>query len=122
MVMMTDFVRVAELAEIPRGSALKVMVGKAPVAVVNTTEGVFAVSDICSHADVSLAEGDVDGCTIECWLHGSQFDLRTGVPLSPPAFARVDTYEVRLVDEGASTQVEVATEPQPWNPDERPTA
>ena len=120
--MMSEFVRVADLAEVPQGSAMKVVVGNRPVAIVNTTEGVFAVSDICSHADVSLAEGDVDGCTIECWLHGSQFDLRTGVPLSPPAIARVDTYEVRLVDEGASTQIEVATEPQPWNPDESPSA
>ena len=120
--MMSEFVRVADLAEVPQGSAMKVVVGNRPVAIVNTTEGVFAVSDICSHADVSLAEGDVDGCTIECWLHGSQFDLRTGVPLSPPAIARVDTYEVRLVDEGASTQIEIATEPQPWNPDERPSA
>ncbi|MDP2013687.1 MAG: non-heme iron oxygenase ferredoxin subunit [Actinomycetota bacterium] len=119
---MSEFVRVADLADIPEGSALKVLVGNKAVAVVNTREGVFAVSDICSHADVSLAEGEVDGCTLECWLHGSQFDLRTGLPLSPPAIARVDTYQVRLVDDGASTQVEVATEPEPWNPEERPSA
>ncbi|MDO8731205.1 MAG: non-heme iron oxygenase ferredoxin subunit [Actinomycetota bacterium] len=119
---MSDFVRVADLEEIPQGSALKVMVNDKPVAVVNTKEGVFAVSDICSHADVSLAEGDVFDCTIECWLHGSQFDLRTGLPLSPPAVARVDTYEVRLIDVGASTQVEISTEPQPWIAEERPSA
>lgn len=119
--MMTEFIRVADLAQIAQGSALKVMVNNKPVAVVNTKEGVFAVSDICSHADVSLAEGEVVDCSIECWLHGSQFDLRTGVPLSPPAIARVDTYEVRLVDEGASTQVEISTEPQPWNAEERPS-
>jgi len=119
---MTDFVRVADLAQIAQGTALKVMVNNRPVAVVNTKEGVFAVSDICSHADVSLAEGEVVDCTIECWLHGSQFDLRTGMPLSPPAIARVDTYAVRLVDEGASTQVEICTEPQPWTVEERPSA
>ena len=53
------------------------------------TEGeVYAISDICSHADVSLSEGEVDGCTIECWLHGSRFDLRTGQPTGLPATSR----------------------------------
>ena len=56
-----------------------------PIAVVHTEGEWFAVSDICSHADVSLAEGDIDGCTLECWLHGSRFDLRTGRPSGPPA-------------------------------------
>ncbi len=120
--MMSEFLRVADLADVPQGSALKVMVSNQPVAVVNTNEGVFAVSDICSHADVSLSEGDVVDCTIECWLHGSQFDLRTGLPLSPPAIARIDTYEVRLVDVGASTQIEVSTDPKPWNAEERPAS
>ena len=41
------------------------------------------IRDICSHADVALSEGEVDGCTIECWLHGSRFDLRTGKPHRP---------------------------------------
>ena len=45
----------------------------------------YAINDVCSHADVSLSEGEVDGRTIECWLHGSRFDLRTG---QPPAFPR----------------------------------
>ena len=52
------------------------------------TDGeLFAVDDRCSHADVSLSEGEVEGCLIECWLHGSQFDLRTGQPTCLPANA-----------------------------------
>ena len=45
----------------------------------------FAINDICSHANVSLSEGEVEDCTIECWLHGSRFDLRTGKPTGLPA-------------------------------------
>ena len=53
---------------------------------------VHAIHDICSHADVALSEGEVDGCTIECWLHGSRFDLRTGEPTGPPAVSAVPVY------------------------------
>jgi len=119
---MTEFVRVADLSDIPEGTALKVTVDNRPVAVVNTKEGVFAISDYCSHADISLSEGEVVDCTIECWLHGSQFDLRTGAALGPPAVASVDTYAVRLVDDGATTQVEISSVPQLLNAEERPTA
>ena len=57
---------------------------------------VFAVSDICTHSEVSLSEGDIEGCSIECWLHGSSFDLRTGQPSGPPATTALQTYEVAL--------------------------
>jgi 3-phenylpropionate/trans-cinnamate dioxygenase ferredoxin subunit len=57
---------------------------------------VYAVNDRCTHANVSLSEGEVDGCTIECWLHGSRFDLRTGEPTGPPATVPVATYPVKI--------------------------
>ena len=110
---MIDFVRVATVADVPIGTSLKVVVRERDIALVNCDEGVFAISDICSHADVSLSEGEVIDCTIECWLHGSQFNLRTGAPLSPPAIFVVATYEVRLVAEGGVTFIEVASEPTP---------
>jgi 3-phenylpropionate/trans-cinnamate dioxygenase ferredoxin subunit len=116
---MSDFVRVAVLTEVPMGTALKVSVKDRPIALVNCAEGVFAVSDICSHADVSLSEGEVIDCTIECWLHGSQFNLRTGAPLSPPALTPVSTYEVRLIDDAGITHIEVATSPNPVSTDGR---
>ena len=47
---------------------------------------------------VKLPEGEVDGCTLECWLHGSRFDLRTGKPLGPPATQPVRTYPVSVAD------------------------
>ena len=53
---------------------------------------VFAIEDECCHAAVALSEGDVDGCTIECWMHGSRFDLRTGKPTGPPATEPVPVF------------------------------
>ncbi len=71
--------------------------GLVEVALVRTSEREFhAVSDICSHGQVSLSDGEVDGCTLECWLHGSRFDLRTGAPLSLPAVRPVPVYPVTI--------------------------
>ena len=69
------------------------------VAVVRDEDGdIHAVDDTCSHANVSLAEGEVDGCTLECWLHGSRFDLRTGKPTSLPAIRPIAVYPVQIED------------------------
>ncbi len=59
-------------------------------------EEIFAVEDQCSHAAVALSEGDVENCTVECWLHGSRFDLRTGKPIGLPATEPVATFPVEL--------------------------
>jgi 3-phenylpropionate/trans-cinnamate dioxygenase ferredoxin component len=59
---------------------------------------VFALEDVCSHAEFPLTDGDVDGTAIECALHGSRFDLRSGKPLGPPATQPVRTYPVSVVD------------------------
>ena len=55
---------------------------------------VFAVADICSHAEASLSEGDINDYKIECWLHGAEFDLRSGEGLTPPAFEAIETFAV----------------------------
>ena len=55
-----------------------------PVALVRTGGEVFALHDVCSHEEVPLSEGDIYDRTVECWLHGSCFDLRTGKPTGPP--------------------------------------
>lgn len=96
---MSEWTPVGNLSDFPAGSATRVMVGATAVAVVTTAEGVFAVSDVCSHAEVSLSEGEVDDCAIECWLHGSRFDLRTGKPSGPPATTPISTYEVAVSDD-----------------------
>lgn len=92
------FERVCSLDEIPDEGALATEVDGEPVALVRSEGEVFAISDICSHADVPLSEGEVEHCEIECWLHGSRFDLRTGKPTGPPASLPVPVYPVRLSD------------------------
>ncbi|GLU49469.1 (2Fe-2S)-binding protein [Nocardiopsis ansamitocini] len=67
-----------------------------PVAIVRSEGQVYALRDVCSHAEVNLSEGEVEDGTIECWLHGSCFDLRTGKPINPPATQAVPTYVVKI--------------------------
>ena len=100
------FRHAATIEEIPAGSSIPVdLGGDAEVAVVNTGEGVFAIRDVCSHAEVPLSEGEVDGLTLECYMHGSRFDLRTGKPLNLPAYVPVDTFPVSV--ENGLIKVEV---------------
>jgi len=84
---------------------LKVLVGESEVCVVRVEEEVFAVADACSHSDASLSEGDVNEFKIECWLHGAEFDLRTGAVVTPPATQPLKNYEV-LRDGDAITIME----------------
>jgi 3-phenylpropionate/trans-cinnamate dioxygenase ferredoxin subunit len=77
-----------------------------PVAVVRDSSGdVHALRDVCSHADVALSEGEVDGCTLECWLHGSRFDVRTGDPSGPPATRSVPVYLAKVEGDGENAVV-----------------
>ena len=91
------FVRACAVAEVPIGTAVGIdLGGDADIAVVNTADGFFAIRDVCSHGEVPLSDGDIDGCTLECYMHGSRFDLRTGFPLELPATRPVPVYPVRL--------------------------
>jgi 3-phenylpropionate/trans-cinnamate dioxygenase ferredoxin subunit len=111
--MSTDnMVDVARAGDLAPNSALKVEVEGQDIALVRCDEGVFAIGNRCSHADVDLSEGEVDGCALECWLHGSQFDLRTGRPLSLPALEPVPTYRVDIVGDGDDARVLIEPTPQ----------
>jgi 3-phenylpropionate/trans-cinnamate dioxygenase ferredoxin subunit len=90
------FVRACALAELVDGTALRIEVDGLDVAMVRTGDDVYAIEDECSHAAVALSEGEVDGCEIECWMHGSRFDLRTGKPTGPPATEPVPIFPVRI--------------------------
>jgi 3-phenylpropionate/trans-cinnamate dioxygenase ferredoxin component len=91
-----SFTRACALSELPAEGALAVDIDGTPVAVVRTGDDVYALRDVCSHAEVALSEGEVYNHTIECWLHGSCFDLRTGKPTNPPATRPVPTYPVKI--------------------------
>ncbi len=93
------FVTVCAVDDVTVNRPLGVVADATPVAVVNTPDDEwFAIYDICSHQDYALSEGDVEGCEIECWAHGSRFNLRTGFPDAPPAVVPVPVYPVRVVD------------------------
>ena len=90
------FERVCAADEVPTDEALGVTVGDLDVAVARDGDEFFAVQDLCSHAAVALSEGEVADCQIECWLHGSSFDLRTGKPSGLPATRPVPVYPVQI--------------------------
>lgn len=90
------FARVCALSELEESTPKRVELDGTPIALVLTEGEVFAVNDVCSHANVSLSEGEVEDCAIECWLHGSSFDLRTGKPTSLPATRPVSVYPVTI--------------------------
>jgi 3-phenylpropionate/trans-cinnamate dioxygenase ferredoxin component len=100
---------VCPLEELPPGSMKIVSSGLIVVGVFNAGGELYAIEDRCSHDDGPLAEGDwdPDERVVVCPRHGSRFDLRTGRPLSLPAFLPVDTYPVRVDDDGM-IRVEVA--------------
>jgi 3-phenylpropionate/trans-cinnamate dioxygenase ferredoxin subunit len=104
-------VDVCAVSDIPQGAALRVMVGEYAVALAHCDGSIRGVLDVCSHADVALSEGEVDDCSIECWLHGSRFDLRTGEALSLPATAPVPVFDVVVSGDGVDARVLVGEHP-----------
>jgi nitrite reductase/ring-hydroxylating ferredoxin subunit len=98
--------RACSLSELPEEGALRVVLDGKPLCIARSQGEVFALSDICSHADVSLSEGDVEDGTVECWLHGSRFDLRTGMPTGLPATKPVATYPVTVEGDDVLVKLE----------------
>jgi 3-phenylpropionate/trans-cinnamate dioxygenase ferredoxin subunit len=93
-------VDVCPLDELPPGTVKLVAAGGLEIGVYNCGGEYFAIEDRCSHDDGPLCEGDWDDeeCRVVCPRHGSQFDLRSGQPLTLPAWEPVDTFPVRVVD------------------------
>ncbi|HTW18834.1 MAG TPA: non-heme iron oxygenase ferredoxin subunit [Mycobacteriales bacterium] len=94
--MMRGYVRVCGLSDLLDNRPLHVDIRHTPVCVVRTDGEVLALLDECSHAEVALSDGDVEAGTVECWLHGSRFDLRTGKPTGLPATEPVPVFPVHV--------------------------
>lgn len=87
------------LADLTQDQAVKVDVDGVPIALVLDSSGVVhAIGDTCTHGQISLSEGFVEDDTLECWAHGSQFSLTTGVPQNLPAYEPVPVYVVEIED------------------------
>jgi 3-phenylpropionate/trans-cinnamate dioxygenase ferredoxin subunit len=94
-----SFEMVGAADDVAKGTVISVEVDGIDIAIVHADDDNFyAVRDECSHASVALSEGEIDGCTLECWLHGSRFDLRTGEPTGLPATEPVATFPVEIRD------------------------
>jgi 3-phenylpropionate/trans-cinnamate dioxygenase ferredoxin subunit len=91
---------VCSTEELPEGERKLVEIDGVEIGVFNCGGDLLAIEDRCSHDDGPLAEGEFnpDACTVECPRHGSLFDLRSGRPKTLPAFAPVETFEVRVED------------------------
>jgi 3-phenylpropionate/trans-cinnamate dioxygenase ferredoxin subunit len=85
-----------KLGDLLEGKPVRIEKNGEAICVARVGDEVFAIGDTCSHAEASLAEGEVNEYKIECWLHGAEFDLRTGQALTPPAVAAVKTYSVSV--------------------------
>ena len=106
--MPAELIDVCPLAELPPGSSRIVEWEDLEIGIFNCNGEIHAIEDRCSHDNGPLAEGemDPDACTVECPRHGSLFDLRTGKPLTLPAYVPVDTFPVLVEDDMIKLEVD----------------
>ena len=102
-------IKVCAVTELPPGEAIRVA-GNETIAVFNVDGEFYAIDDTCTHQDASLADGWLDGCTVECPLHASCFDLRTGKVSGPPAKVGVRTHKVVVEEDTVFVQADVPAE------------
>ena len=84
------------LDQLTQGKPVKLEKNGKTICVTRIVDEVFAIDDTCSHSEASLSEGEVTDFKIECWLHGAEFDLRTGEAVTLPANIPLETYVVTV--------------------------
>ena len=106
--MASEIIDICPVSELPPGSVRIVEWEDVEIGVVNCAGTLYAIEDRCSHDDGPLAEGTVDEsrCTVECPRHGSLFDLKSGKPLTLPAYEPVDTFKVIVEDDTIKLEVD----------------
>ena len=104
---MSNWSTLCATSDVQMGTVKKFDVDGVEIALAHTPEGFFAIEDTCTHAEVSLSEGELSDCSIECWMHGAKFDLRTGAALTPPATVAVKTFPIDIVDLGDVSEVRI---------------
>jgi 3-phenylpropionate/trans-cinnamate dioxygenase ferredoxin component len=93
-----EFVEIAPASELPNGERLFVDIGDTPVVIFNIAGSFYAISDVCSHDDGPVGDGDLEGFDIVCPRHGAEFDVRTGKVVSMPAVVDIPAYPVEVRD------------------------
>lgn len=101
---MADWIKVGTLEDCPPGSLHSVMVGINPVVVANVDGSLYAVLDRCSHEDLPLSDGEMEGPNLVCQYHGARFDISSGAPRGLPAVKPVKTFPVEVREDGIYVQ------------------
>ena len=106
--MKSEMIDIGSVFELPPGTMKLVEWEDLEIGVFNCNGEIYAIEDRCSHDNGTLVEGTLDqeNCTVECPCHGSEFDLRTGKPLTLPAYVPVDTFPVLVEDDTIRVEVE----------------
>jgi 3-phenylpropionate/trans-cinnamate dioxygenase ferredoxin subunit len=106
--MPSEIIDVCSLSELPPGQMRLVEWEDLEIAVINCNGTIYAIEDRCSHDNGPLVEGELDSerCTVECPRHGSLFDLKSGKPLTLPAYRPVDTFPVIVEDDTIKLEVD----------------
>jgi 3-phenylpropionate/trans-cinnamate dioxygenase ferredoxin subunit len=108
--MTAERVFAARLADVPQGRGHRVVVAGHRIALFRIDDDIYAIGDRCSHAEASLADGEVFDHAVECPRHGSEFDLRTGEPGALPATRPVMAYTVEVDGDQIFVTLEPAEE------------
>ena len=87
---------VAKVGDLDEEDVMSVFVGKEEIALYNIEGQYFATHGICTHEDIGLADGFVEGGLIECPLHSACFEIKTGKAVNPPAEVDLKTYPVKV--------------------------
>jgi 3-phenylpropionate/trans-cinnamate dioxygenase ferredoxin subunit len=95
---MSEFLDLVAMDDLADGCGLPINVGGRQIALFRRGDEVFAIDEMCTHAEASLCEGHLDGDDVVCPLHYAAFNLRTGEVTAPPAFEDIRTYQVRIQD------------------------
>ncbi len=102
---MADYVKVATNDELAPGQGKVVEVQGKEIALFNVGGAYFAIDNMCTHEEASLADGEISGFEVTCPLHGAKFDVRSGRVVGPPAYDDVTSYSVRV--SGADVEIDV---------------
>jgi len=93
-----DFIEIASAEDLPAGERMFVDIDQFHLVVFNIAGGLYAISDVCSHDNGPVGEGELEEYEIACPRHGAHFDVRTGKVRSLPAIVDIPAYPVRVVD------------------------
>lgn len=96
---MPNKIKVTPINAIKLNSTKKFIVAGIPILVTNLDGEFFAINDLCTHEDSSLALGCLRGEYVDCTLHGSRFSVKTGIPIDEPATEPVQTYPISIEDQ-----------------------